>query len=103
MVGDAYTMAKAKVQKESEDALWAPSCIDCYSAASREETVARIGDLVAAYLREAEARSQARKSGTLPPVSESDARKLLHKSKTTYYGSKGKSRVSSLFLERPPT
>jgi hypothetical protein len=85
MTGDIYAYAKDKVQRENEIKERTASCIDCYGAGGHEETLTRTAQLMAAYLREAEARAEAKRQG-ISVVGESPAETLLRKSTTTFYG-----------------
>lgn len=84
MTGDIYAYTKDKVHRESEIKERTASCIDCYGVGAHEETHARIAALMAAYLREAEARAEAKRKG-IQVVGESPAEALLRKSTTTFY------------------
>lgn len=90
MVGEAYALAREKVQRENGILGRSGSCLDCYGAANRDDVYARISGLAAAYLREAEEFENARRDGrlTMPPAS---ATELLRKSTTTFFGGSMKS------------
>jgi len=88
MTGEQYTFAKSQVQRERETSLGGPSCIDCYSANNREEAAARLGKLMAAYLREGEERMRLKRSGTF--VLHSEVLEQLRASTTTFYGNRGR-------------
>jgi hypothetical protein len=90
MNGDLTAFAREKVQRESEQGGRTPSCVDSYSAANLEETHGRISELLCAYLREAEERAKAKRSGTAF-FGSSAAEELLRKSGTAFYGRKFKS------------
>lgn len=90
MAGDCYAFAKNKVNRESETAFGAPSCIDCYAASNREEAAGRLAKLAVAYLQEAEERLKAKRSGTAILL-DSEALRQLRSSTTTYYGTRGRS------------
>lgn len=85
MMGDAYALAKGKVQRERESLAGSPSCIDCYSAAEKSQVHVRLGELLCAHLRATEERVRTRHSGRTVKL-EGGVTRLLKKSHTTYYG-----------------
>lgn len=93
MQGDLYTTAKEKVEREAQKGnapgtYRSPSCLDGYSPVTREEAAARCGELLTAYLREAEERAAARQEGRdrFLSLRNSPVTQVLRKSQTTYYG-----------------
>jgi len=84
MTGDAYALARDKSLRESERKDRSPSCVDCYGAHNRDSVFARASQLAAAYLREIEARTQARRRGETTVGTQ--AVEALKKSQTTFFG-----------------
>lgn len=84
MAGDAYALARDKSLRESERTDRSPSCVDCYGEQNRDSIFTRVSQLAAAYLREAEARTQARRRGQLLPAEA--AVEAMKKSQTTFFG-----------------
>lgn len=85
MVGDAYAIAKDKVQRESECKERSPSCIECYSTANRDEVFPKISVLTSAYLRESEEWAKGKREGKTGVLS-THASRLLSKSGTGFFG-----------------
>lgn len=90
MVGDAYALARAKIQREDQTPLLSESCLECYGSGNRDEVPPRIAQLAAAYLHEAEELEKARQEGRVGLVDPS-ASGLLKKSQTAFYGKTMKS------------
>lgn len=90
MVGEAYSLARDKIQRETAAPGLSTSCVDCYSSANRADVPARIAELAHAYLREAEELEKARREGTVGMV-DSSASEILRKSQTAFYGKTMKS------------
>lgn len=85
MVGDTYTFARDKVQREAQPSeTRATSCLDCYAPSTRNEVFARVSHLMAAYLREADELAKARSEGG--EGMSSKATELMRKSHTVYFG-----------------
>jgi hypothetical protein len=99
MAGESYAFAKNKVHREGETSLGAPSCIDCYSAANREEASERLAKLACAYLHEFDERANA-KRGRTSVLLNSEALNQLKNSTTTYYGNRG--RTSGIYRPVDP-
>lgn len=93
MVGDAYSRARDKIQGESATPGLSSSCVDCYSAANRNDVPQRIAELAHAYLREAEELEKARRSGTFNSLADPSASQILQKSQTAFFGKTMKSGV----------
>ena len=91
MTGDAYALARDKSLRESDSIDRSPSCVDCYGVHNRDSTYGRVSQLAAAYLREAELRTQARRRGLVPDTA--SAVEQLNKSQTTFFGKKMRSGV----------
>lgn len=91
MVGDAYALARDKSLRESDSIERSPSCVDCYGVHNRDSTYGRVAQLAAAYLREAEIRTQARRRGQVPDTA--SAVEQLKKSQTTFFGKKMRSGI----------
>ncbi|MCY3021221.1 MAG: hypothetical protein NTW87_19580 [Planctomycetota bacterium] len=89
---DAYGLAREKIQRESEVLGRVTSCIDCYGAANRDEVPARIAELAAAYVAEAEEWEKARREGKIV-IADANTTALLKKSRTAFYGSAMKSGI----------
>jgi hypothetical protein len=87
MVGDAYAMARDKVQRESEIRGRSPSCIFRYGAANREEVLKPVSEIAAAYLRESEELLKNKQNGSGALV-ETHVTRILRKSETAFVGSK---------------
>ena len=85
MVGDAYSMSRNKVLRESESRERSPSCIYRYSAANKQEICKPVAELIAAYLKEAEELLRSRQSGTRM-LTDTHAAKLLKNSETAFFG-----------------
>lgn|GEM_PF-2007944 len=85
MVGDAYGLAKDKVQRENECRERSPSCIDCYSSSNRDEVFPRISVLSSAYLLESEEWAKGKREGRTGVLS-THASRLLTKSSTGFFG-----------------
>jgi hypothetical protein len=86
MVGDAYAMARDKVQRESEIRGRSPSCIFRYGAANREAVLKPVSEIAAAYLRESEELLKNRHSAA--SLLETHVTRILRKSETAFVGSK---------------
>jgi hypothetical protein len=91
MVGDAYALARDKSLRESDSIERSPSCVDCYGVHNRDSTYGRVAQLAAAYLREAEIRTQAKRRGQVPDTA--SAVEQLKKSQTTFFGKKMRSGI----------
>ena len=92
MVGDAYALAREKVQRESEIRGRSPSCIYRYGAANREDLLKPVSEIAAAYLRESEELLRAKRQGA-PALVETHVTKMLRRSETAFLGSKFNSGV----------
>lgn len=83
-----YALAKEKVMFEANDTGRSPSCIDCYSANNRDELCARASKLACAYIREAEERQNAKRSGLHAALTPKPATDMLKRSATAFHGRK---------------
>ena len=98
MQGEAYALARDKSLRESERKDRSPSCVDCYGEQNRDAAYARIAQLAAAYLRDIEARIQARRRGQEPAGQH--AAEALKKSQTTFFGKKMVSGIMPAIVSR---
>jgi len=83
MLGEAYALARDKIQRENLTPGLSTSCLDCYGPSNLSEVPSRIADLAMAYLREVEELEQARREGR--PVTDPSATAILRKSQTAFY------------------
>jgi len=80
MIGDAYALAREKVQREAQPPeTRSTSCLDCYAPSTRNEVFDRVSHLAAAYLREAEEMTRTNGAST-------KAADLMRKSHTVFFG-----------------
>jgi hypothetical protein len=101
VVPEAYAFAKEKIHREADTQLGAPSCIDSYGSANREEASERLAKLACAYLHEFEERNKA-KRGRTAVLLNSEALSQMKNMSTIYYGNRG--RTSGIYrpADRPP-
>lgn len=91
LVGEAYALAREKVQRENQNPKGhSPSCLDCYSAHNREEAAPRVSGLAVAYLHELEELEKARREGRIL-AGQGQAAAFQKKSATTFFGGTMKS------------
>lgn len=85
-IGDAYALAREKVQREAQPhEKRSSSCFDCYSASTRNEVFSRVSHLAAAYLREAGAFACSCRAGLTNPATKE--LEQVRKSRAVYAGS----------------
>lgn len=88
LAGPVNAEARNKVIREDELRFGAPSCIDIYSAANRDDVSARIGKLAAAYLRDSDERARVGKSGSIFLQHSSPALDELYNIPSAFYGNR---------------